>query len=136
MFLIIILSRKYQYSTLFLLWWTQTLCHLSVCRGKNSLHILGHYGKENAAAIFELFMECMPDYPINKPDDNGNTGRQNDCKYKGTYIWVNTYTTCWWILSRLLNLLAFVSIVSDKNVRSCIIHSPETKHSMGHESPH
>lgn len=43
-------------------------------RGQNALHLLGQYGKENAAAIFELFMECMPQYPINEPDSNGNTG--------------------------------------------------------------
>ncbi|KAL3858016.1 hypothetical protein ACJMK2_012632 [Sinanodonta woodiana] len=42
-------------------------------RGQNPLHILGQYGKENAAAIFELFRECMPAYPIDKPDAEGNT---------------------------------------------------------------
>ena len=43
-------------------------------RGQNPLHVLGQYGKENAAAIFDLFMECMPKYPLNLPDVNGNTG--------------------------------------------------------------
>lgn len=38
------------------------------------MHVLGHYGKENAAAIFELFLECMPEYPLDKPDNDGNTG--------------------------------------------------------------
>lgn len=38
------------------------------------MHVLGHYGKENAAAIFELFLECMPEYPLDKPDNEGNTG--------------------------------------------------------------
>ena len=38
------------------------------------MHVLGHYGKENAAAIFELFLECMPAYPLDKPDNEGNTG--------------------------------------------------------------
>lgn len=38
------------------------------------MHMLGQYGKENAAAIFELFLECMPSYPIDKPDVEGNTG--------------------------------------------------------------
>ncbi|XP_067130283.1 rabankyrin-5 [Centruroides vittatus] len=42
-------------------------------RGQNSLHVLAQYGKENAAAIFDLFMECMPEYPINKPDAEGNS---------------------------------------------------------------
>lgn len=37
-------------------------------KGRNSLHELSKYGKENAAAICDLFLECMPDYPINKPD--------------------------------------------------------------------
>ena len=44
------------------------------CRGQNPIHILGQFGKENAAAIFDLFIECMPKYPIDLPDINGNTG--------------------------------------------------------------
>lgn len=46
------------------------------CRGQSPLHILGQYGKENAAAIFDLFLECMPEYPLDKPDAEGNTGMQ------------------------------------------------------------
>ncbi|XP_059511180.1 rabankyrin-5 [Stegostoma tigrinum] len=42
-------------------------------RGQSPMHVLGHYGKENAATIFELFLECMPDYPLDKPDSDGNT---------------------------------------------------------------
>lgn len=42
-------------------------------RGQSPMHILGQYGKENAAAIFELFLECMPEYPLDKPDSEGNT---------------------------------------------------------------
>ncbi|CAH2222887.1 rabankyrin-5 isoform X1 [Pelobates cultripes] len=42
-------------------------------RGQSPMHILGQYGKENAAAIFELFLECMPEYPLDKPDTEGNT---------------------------------------------------------------
>ncbi|KAM7311320.1 rabankyrin-5 [Ixodes scapularis] len=42
-------------------------------RGQNPLHVLCQHGKENAAAIFELFLECMPQYPINKPDVEGNS---------------------------------------------------------------
>ncbi|KAH8039921.1 hypothetical protein HPB51_009177 [Rhipicephalus microplus] len=41
--------------------------------GQNPLHVLCQHGKENAAAIFELFLECMPQYPINKPDIEGNS---------------------------------------------------------------
>lgn len=39
------------------------------------MHILGQYGKDNAAAIFDLFLECMPEYPLDKPDAEGNTGK-------------------------------------------------------------
>lgn len=42
--------------------------------GQSPLHILGQYGRENAATIFELFLECMPEYPLDKPDAEGNTG--------------------------------------------------------------
>ncbi|KAJ8412357.1 hypothetical protein AAFF_G00126930 [Aldrovandia affinis] len=42
-------------------------------RGQSPIHVLGQYGKENAAAIFELFLECMPEYPLDKPDSEGNT---------------------------------------------------------------
>ncbi|XP_056449983.1 rabankyrin-5 isoform X1 [Gadus chalcogrammus] len=42
-------------------------------RGQSPMHVLGHYGKENAAAIFELFLECMAEYPLDKPDNEGNT---------------------------------------------------------------
>ncbi|KAI1903736.1 hypothetical protein AGOR_G00030290 [Albula goreensis] len=42
-------------------------------RGQSPMHVLGQYGKENAAAIFELFLECMPEYPLDKPDSEGNT---------------------------------------------------------------
>ncbi|XP_061754275.1 rabankyrin-5 isoform X2 [Nerophis ophidion] len=42
-------------------------------RGQSPMHVLGHYGKENAAAISELFLECMPEYPLDKLDNEGNT---------------------------------------------------------------
>lgn len=44
-------------------------------RGQSPMHILGQYGKDNAAAICDLFLECMPEYPLDKPDAEGNTGR-------------------------------------------------------------
>lgn len=44
-------------------------------RGQSPMHILGQYGKDNAAAIFDLFLECMPEYPLDKPDAEGNTGK-------------------------------------------------------------
>ena len=46
----------------------------SSSRGQNPLHLLGQYGKENAAAIFELFRESMPEYPVGLADHDGNTG--------------------------------------------------------------
>ncbi|XP_014670719.1 PREDICTED: rabankyrin-5-like [Priapulus caudatus] len=57
-------------------------------RGQTPMHMLGRYGKENAAAIFDLFMECMPEYQLDKPDVEGNTvlllaylnGNVNLCK--------------------------------------------------------
>ena len=42
-------------------------------KGQNPLHLLATYGRENAAAIFDIFYESMPEYPINKVDGNGNT---------------------------------------------------------------
>ncbi|KAJ1524187.1 hypothetical protein ONE63_010710 [Megalurothrips usitatus] len=42
-------------------------------KGQNPLHVLARHGKDNSAAICELFIEFMPDYPINKPDLDGNT---------------------------------------------------------------
>lgn len=43
-------------------------------KGCNPLHELCRCGKDNtAAAILELFFECMPKYPINSPDLQGNT---------------------------------------------------------------
>ncbi|XP_037922390.1 rabankyrin-5 [Hermetia illucens] len=43
-------------------------------KGRNPMHELCRSGKDNtAAAICELFLECMPKYPINEPDMDGNT---------------------------------------------------------------
>lgn len=42
-------------------------------RGQNPIHLLAQFGRENAAAIFDLFIECMPEYPINKLDAEGNS---------------------------------------------------------------
>ncbi|CAH1099534.1 unnamed protein product [Psylliodes chrysocephalus] len=42
-------------------------------KGRNPLHELCKYGKDNAAAICEFFLECMPNYPINTPDIMGNS---------------------------------------------------------------
>ena len=43
-------------------------------RGQNPLHILAQYAKDNAVAIFELFRQSMPDYPINALDADENIG--------------------------------------------------------------
>lgn len=43
-------------------------------RGQNPLHILAQYAKEHAVAIFNLFGQSMPDYPLNALDAEENTG--------------------------------------------------------------
>ena len=52
-----------------------TFCKFIRFRGQNPLHVVGQYGKDTAAAMFELFRDTMPDFPIDKPDNDGNTGR-------------------------------------------------------------
>ncbi|PZC83497.1 hypothetical protein B5X24_HaOG207480 [Helicoverpa armigera] len=42
-------------------------------KGRNPLHELCWCKKDNAAAICEIFLEFMPDYPINRTDLQGNT---------------------------------------------------------------
>lgn len=43
-------------------------------KGRNPLHELCRCGKDNSAAsICELFIQCMPNYPINQQDAQGNT---------------------------------------------------------------
>lgn len=44
-------------------------------KGRNPLHILANFGNDNAVAIFDLFLECMPDYPLDKTDADGSTGK-------------------------------------------------------------
>lgn len=34
-------------------------------KGRNPLHELARCGRDNAATICELFLECMPNYPLN-----------------------------------------------------------------------
>jgi len=46
-------------------------------KGQNPLHVLARNAKENAAAICDLFVECMEDYPLDKTDLDGNTGTGN-----------------------------------------------------------
>lgn len=43
-------------------------------KGQNPLHSLARYGKENAYAICNLIAETMPDFPLDRPDVDGNTG--------------------------------------------------------------
>ncbi|CAL7948855.1 unnamed protein product [Xylocopa violacea] len=42
-------------------------------KGRNPLHELARCGKDNAATICELFLECMSQYPVNSADLDGNT---------------------------------------------------------------
>ena len=44
-------------------------------KGRNPLHVLANFGKETSVDIFGLFMECMPNYPLNRPDADGNSRR-------------------------------------------------------------
>ncbi len=39
----------------------------------NPLHVLGVYGKDNASAILDEFLETIPDYALDKKDARGNT---------------------------------------------------------------
>lgn len=49
--------------------------------GRNALHVLSVFGKENSAPIFDLFLQCMPQYPINKTDSEGSTRKFANVKY-------------------------------------------------------
>jgi len=42
-------------------------------KGRNPLHILANFVSDNAVAIFDLFLECMPEFPLDKTDGDGNT---------------------------------------------------------------
>ena len=42
-------------------------------RGQNPLHLLATFQPNTAPAIAKLFLETMPDYPLNAPDVHGNT---------------------------------------------------------------
>lgn len=48
---------------------------MCIFSGQNPLHILAQYAKDNAVAIFELFRQSMPDYPINALDADENIGK-------------------------------------------------------------
>ena len=50
-------------------------------RGQMPIHVLCQYGRDNAAAIFDLFKESMPDYPMDAIDSEGNTGNLNTVHY-------------------------------------------------------
>ena len=51
-----------------------------VLQGRNPLHILANFGRpETSVEIFQLFMECMPEYPLNQSDAEGNTGMMYEC---------------------------------------------------------
>ncbi|XP_037090495.1 rabankyrin-5-like [Pollicipes pollicipes] len=42
-------------------------------RGRNPLHVVAALGRDNAAAICQLFLESMPRYPLNRQEADGNT---------------------------------------------------------------
>lgn len=68
--LIVIIKKCLPWNNVESIYW-----NLLQSRGQTPLHNLGQYGKENAAAMFELFRETMPDYPLDIPDSEGNTGK-------------------------------------------------------------
>lgn len=45
-----------------------------ISSGQNPLHTLAQYPKENAGAIFEIFRQSIPEFPINSLDSEENTG--------------------------------------------------------------
>ena len=47
-------------------------------RGQNPLHLAASSGREPAASLLALFLQCMPQYPINAPDIDGNTRNSYD----------------------------------------------------------
>ena len=51
-------------------------------KGRNPLHTLAVFGKDNSAAFLDLFLECMPAYPINKTDGEGNTRKSISIRIK------------------------------------------------------
>ena len=55
---------------------TESSINAEACnnKGRNPLHILANFGRpETSVEIYELFIECMPDYPLNQLDAEGNT---------------------------------------------------------------
>ena len=42
-------------------------------RGQNPLHLAAGSGREAAASLLALFLQCMPQYPVNSPDIDGNS---------------------------------------------------------------
>ncbi|XP_071744052.1 rabankyrin-5 isoform X2 [Lepeophtheirus salmonis] len=42
-------------------------------KGRNPLHILANFGGDSSSKIFDIFLKYMHDYPIDKPDAEGNT---------------------------------------------------------------
>ena len=42
-------------------------------KGRSPLHVLARFGDDKACEMLDLFLECMPDYNIDRPDTEGNT---------------------------------------------------------------
>ena len=42
-------------------------------KGRNPLHVLAIFGKENASGIFSCLLECIPKYPVDLVDSEGNS---------------------------------------------------------------
>ena len=42
-------------------------------KGRSPFHVLAKFTDRNTGDIFSSFMEYMPEYPVDKPDSEGNT---------------------------------------------------------------
>ena len=42
-------------------------------KGRSAFHVLARFCDSNATELFDLFLECMPEYNIDKVDSEGNT---------------------------------------------------------------
>lgn len=93
-------------------------------RGQSPMHVLGHYGKENAAAIFELFLECMPEYPLDKPDNEGNTGiGLHSHFFQSLWSCGNFFFFCWSYFIFIIAVLLLAYMKGNANLCRAIVRA-------------
>ncbi len=68
-------------------------------RGQNPLHLASGSGREAAASLLALFLQCMPEYPINAPDLDGNSRKSTNCNT--LFQMFSTYSPIYSIATRL-----------------------------------